>query len=39
MMSYSFFDLAKEVLERENIPRSAEYMWISKIMRIPVLHR
>lgn len=26
-MNYSFLDLAKEVLERENIPLSAEEMW------------
>lgn len=29
MMSYSFLDLAKEVLERENIPLSAEELWES----------
>ncbi len=29
MMNYSFLDLAKEVLERENIPLSAEEMWES----------
>lgn len=28
-MNYSFLDLAKEVLERENIPLSAEEMWES----------
>lgn len=29
MMNYSFLDLAKEVLERENSPLSAEEMWES----------
>lgn len=27
MMSYSFLDLAREILEQENIPLSAEEMW------------
>lgn len=27
MMNYSFLDLAKEVLERKNVPLSAEEMW------------
>lgn len=27
MIGYSFLDLAKEILERENIPLSAEEIW------------